>query len=799
MKKYTLIPLLWTKKHNQLHPIKNVVLAVVMVFFTMTMAAHAKEFYVSPSGDDTNPGTLERPFATLTKAKNNARNINEPVNIILRAGTYFLSEPAIFSPQDSRAENAPLCIKSYPGEEVIVSGAVPLKLKWREYKDGIWQAKVDDDVIFDQLYINGIAQRMARYPNYDATAKIFGGVSGDVLNSDRITTWQNPTGGYVHSIHPREWGSYHYLIKGKNNMNELILERKVGDKAREYTNLTAPMHKDSRFVENIFEELDTVNEWFYKTSIKTLYYYPQKESNLSEATVEVPQIKSLIEFRGTEGKPIQNINIEGLTFTQTLRTFKDTSEKMSGGDWYIYRGGAVYMEGTRNCKIEKCHFKELGGNAVFVNNFNRKVEVSECLFENLGASAICFCGDTDARYARMPIDEMVLHPGPKTTNYPANCTVYNNLMHSLGTIEKQVAGVHISMAKDITVSHNTIYNVPRAGINVNDGMWGGHLIEFNDVFNTVLETADHGAFNSWGRDRHHMRQLDTLSREIRDKVVFLDVVSPIVIRNNRFRCDHGWDIDLDDGSSNFHIYNNVLLSGGLKLREGFFRTVENNIIINNSLHPHVWHKNSDDVFTKNILTTSYYPIRMPEVWTKLIDYNVFLDSIALKKSQVGDRDAHSIYSPSDFVNAEAGDYRLKKTSTAFSTGFKNFDMDKFGVVSEKIKAIAQKPPLPELITFIQDDNEVITVLGLNVKNVGMGERSATAMFAEKGVFVVSINEKSKFSGTLKPSDVILSYNLKEVNNVREFQEAIVVPNWNDSLEITVFRRGGGILKIAMKK
>jgi hypothetical protein len=25
---------------------------------------------------------------------------------------------------------------------------------------------------------------------------------------------------------------------------------------------------------------------------------------------------------------------------------------------------------------------------------------------------------------------------------------------------------------------------------------------------------------------------------------------PIIFRNNRWRCDRGWDIDLDDGSSN---------------------------------------------------------------------------------------------------------------------------------------------------------------------------------------------------------------------------------------------------------
>ncbi len=43
----------------------------------------------------------------------------------------------------------------------------------------------------------------------------------------------------------------------------------------------------------------------------------------------------------------------------------------------------------------------------------------------------------------------------------------------------------------------------------------------------------------------------------------------VILRNNRWRCDHGWDIDLDDGSTNYHIYNNLTLNGGIKLREGF--------------------------------------------------------------------------------------------------------------------------------------------------------------------------------------------------------------------------------------
>ena len=58
------------------------------------------------------------------------------------------------------------------------------------------------------------------------------------------------------------------------------------------------------------------------------------------------------------------------------------------------------------------------------------------------------------------------------------------------------------MARRITVRDTSIYDCARAGINISEGTWGGHLIERCDVFDTVLETHDHGSFNSWGRDRY---------------------------------------------------------------------------------------------------------------------------------------------------------------------------------------------------------------------------------------------------------------------------------------------------------
>ena len=132
----------------------------------------------------------------------------------------------------------------------------------------------------------------------------------------------------------------------------------------------------------------------------------------------------------------------------------------------------------------------------------------------------------------------------------------------------------------------------------------------------------------------------------------LDVVKPITLANSRWRCDHGWDIDLDDGSSNYHIFNNLLLNGGLKNREGYNRTVENNIILGDrdgSYHTHVWYNNSHDIFCNNIVATTYKPVNMPRgTWGEMLDNNILytpgqaVPAPAVALQRASGRDEHSI-------------------------------------------------------------------------------------------------------------------------------------------------------------
>ena len=224
--------------------------------------------YVSLKGNDAGSGTRNHPFATIHKAVEAARKTAGPVVIKLFGGTYHIMRPIVFTPDDARKSNGPLTITSVENQQVVIGGGTPIRdLNWKKYKNGIWQTTIHQDLIFDELFVNGQLQRMARYPNFDSTARFLGGTAADVISNERASRWRSPTGGYVHALHRSEWGDFHYRITGKSARNELALEGGWQNNRR------MGMHDKHRFVENIFEELDAVNEWFYDQKTKTLYYY----------------------------------------------------------------------------------------------------------------------------------------------------------------------------------------------------------------------------------------------------------------------------------------------------------------------------------------------------------------------------------------------------------------------------------------------------------------------------------------------------------------------------------------------
>jgi hypothetical protein len=689
-----------------------------------------KTFYIAASGNDGNPGSEDQPFATFERAQLEVRSWKskheQPITILAREGTYYLANPLVFESVDSGTDEHPIIYSSYPEETAVISGGVSITGEWRPYKNGIMMCDLPEakagTLKFTQLFINGKRQIRARYPNQgyihlaDRTLEWPHTFVHYDPSTFTLKRWEKPDQAEIHIFGKHNWGNLQWAVKDIDWDTHTIHFGKGGHQINDIMQGEDATGLDERsrfFIENVFEELDSPGEWYLDTENGILYVMPEKGVELARSLVEAPILTTLVSFSGTQEKPVSHITFSGFRFAHTAVTYMNDYEAPSLGDWTIHRSGAVYYEGTECCTVRDCFFDAVGGNAVFMNNYNRQNLVYGNLITGAGDSAICLVGSKHLTLGT-------------THSYPSEIQITNNNIHHIGIFGKQTAGVFISISRDNVISHNHIYDIPRAAICINDGTWGGHVIEFNDIHDTVKETGDHGPFNSWGRDRYWCLQQShgPASHEAGD--VKKDARRSVIIRNNRFVDHSGWGIDLDDGSSNYHVYNNLCIGISIKLREGDFRTIENNIFVNGANPPgfHIGYENNHDCFTRNIIVANteadnpevdinfekgdskgkLYEFIGPPIegkWLEEMDHNLFFNDLGYFKATVHFRplgnksedyslaewqalglDEHSIYSDPLFINPESGDYRVHNDSPAIRLGFKNFDMNRFGLLPD---------------------------------------------------------------------------------------------------------------------
>ncbi len=694
----------------------------------------------------------------------------EKTVICLKNGIYNLTDTILVKGENITIRGA---------ENTIIQGCAKID-NWVDEGNGVFSAGTEYDA--DALYIDDEKYQMARFPKYNPDIRIFGGFSRDVLSRAKAETWKNPRGAYIHAMHLHNWGGFSYEVTGKDENGNLTY---IGGWQN---NRQMGMHSDFKYIENVREEMTLPGEWYFDKENKRVYVILKPEHSLN--SVEICVNSSFFAFKGCK-----NVSVENIKFRRAKRTFMLTNEPLLRSDWTIYRGGAIYFTNSSDCSLSKCSLFDIGTNGVFVDGKNSNITISKCHFRDLGASGVCFVGkpssvrsplfDATESQSFLKIDKK---RGPKSNEYPKECTVENCLIERVGIVEKQATGVEISMSYGTRVINTSIYDASRAGINISEGTFGGHIIDGCDVFDTVKETGDHGSFNSWGRDRFwHL--YDLAQNEIY-KYASLDCISKTIIRNSRFRCDRGWDIDLDDGSSNYEIYNNLCLNGGIKLREGFDRYVHNNITVNNSIHLHVWYENSGDVVENNIIFTEYQPILMENNFGKSIDFNVLhsKNTRGIKKApeleKITGMDKDSIKTRCIFADVKRGDYTLISPKIS---GFEDFPRE-FGVRYEPLKRLARTPVLPKINqSKKRGKSNIITLFDMQIKNIETdGEMSAFATAGHNGVLVCDVDQFAKASAKgILPCDVIVAIGDKEINSLSDL-EGITKDEFLSS-EITVWR------------
>eukprot|EP00543_Licmophora_paradoxa_P012879 CAMPEP_0202463384 /NCGR_PEP_ID=MMETSP1360-20130828/57965_1 /ASSEMBLY_ACC=CAM_ASM_000848 /TAXON_ID=515479 /ORGANISM="Licmophora paradoxa, Strain CCMP2313" /LENGTH=507 /DNA_ID=CAMNT_0049086269 /DNA_START=1 /DNA_END=1527 /DNA_ORIENTATION=+ len=331
-------------------------------------------------------------------------------------------------------------------------------------------------------------------------------------------------------------------------------------------------------IENVMEELDAPGEFYFDPVTLDLYVV-LNETIPTDPAQSLSSIMDDLDFRFAVVETLiriennhhnEEIEISDLGFRDVLPTYMGLWQAPSGGDWALHRGGAVFLENSTSVRIEGNRFHRLDGNAVFLSRRNRNTTIARNVFEWIGENAVATWGDTDA------------FDGATREDFPMETYIIGNMMREIGIFQKQSSAVALAKSARTTVKHNLIWNLPRAGINFNDGMGGGDVVEENLLFNTCRESGDHGPINSWDRQPFLTRLRyghPSFTPETR------------VIAKNFLIANYGSDqaVDNDDGSSYFHVHHNVWYdSGGVKCDWGGHDSIyEHNLITS---YPDRWNE-----------------------------------------------------------------------------------------------------------------------------------------------------------------------------------------------------------------
>jgi len=233
-------------------------------------------------------------------------------------------------------------------------------------------------------------------------------------------------------------------------------------------------------IENVFEALDTPNEWFFDSAAHKLYLIPNATAPDTAATAATAgeaealaggagaapppanteyvavQLETLISVNGTKARPVKDVTIQGLTLRDAADITMNPWGVPSGGDWSLYRGGAIFVEGAENVLIQHNTLTRLDGNGVFVSGYTRDVNITDNEFSWIGCNPMASWGYTNENDG---LDGQ----------QPRHTYVARNYVHEWGHYEKQSSMWSNNKACLAQIESNVVFNGPRAGVNFNDG------------------------------------------------------------------------------------------------------------------------------------------------------------------------------------------------------------------------------------------------------------------------------------------------------------------------------------------
>lgn len=470
------------------------------------------DFYVSPEGSDAADGkTTATAFATLARARDAVRaykaDIDSPprdIIVLIRGGTYHISETVTFTPDDSGFEGHHVIYRNYPGETPVFDAGTALT-GWQPVGDGIYRAAYSGNT-FRVLSENGRTGTIAREPE-----------KGDYLhvsvNQIKFTDYVQENTSFVYDetelfapladsktlevfAFPGGVGGDWNWFSGYYPVTSIDTAASTAYFSREAGSCGYVMGGGSRYyLLNDLSLLDEEGEFFCDTANGFVYYKPYDAANLENGAVSAALLKNAVRFEGASySSRVENIVLDGLTLrnTDTLRNGNS---------------GLIELSNSRNITVSDCRISGAGCHGIFATGYNDVITVTGCVIGE--------CGHTGVQVEGVPYIR---------SSY--NHLITNNLIVETGLTVGHGAGVQIMATDSSVISHNRIDGTPRyaasiKGIRPAAGaeVWpdgpdapsvavpeGGedrymqsynNIIEYNDITNAMYDTQDGGTIEMW--------------------------------------------------------------------------------------------------------------------------------------------------------------------------------------------------------------------------------------------------------------------------------------------------------------
>jgi hypothetical protein len=511
-------------------------------------SASGIDYFVSPGGLDSNAGTIDAPFKTITKARDAVRTINnnmaEDITVFLRDGWYIQSSTLKFDQSDSGTNGHNIIYQAYSNEHPVISGGTRIT-GWtlHDASKNIWKASAPG-LNTRQLYVDCVRAIRAH-----KGSGLLGAVktdSGYTTTDTDISNWGNQSDiEFVYN--GLEGGTGGALWTEKRVGVSIIVGTKITMKQPAWYNanncgdpekITVPTD-----IENAYELLDKPGEWHFDRSQGMVYYIPRAGENLNHVKVIAPILETLVSGNGLLGTPIHNLQFKGITFAHATWLKPSTDEGFpevqanSRYNTYSFPGGNIVFKIAQSLRFERCIFKHLGGEGLELSNGCQNCVVIGCVFTDISGNCIRIGdasdparGDTRAR---------------DSGNQVTNCYIHDSPCEYHGGV-----GVFAGYVSEILLSHNEISNTPYTGISCGWG-WGrfssyaqNNQFQYNHIHNFCQVLSDAGGIYTLSAQPN-----TTLSNNWFDNMPWKII---------------GAAIYPDEGSAYLEIYNNVCSAIGNK-------------------------------------------------------------------------------------------------------------------------------------------------------------------------------------------------------------------------------------------